>query len=58
MSLDPDTSVVNEFGRVWGIPNLFVTDASVFPTFGGYDPTLTIQAVTWRAAKHIAATLT
>lgn len=57
MGADEDSSVVDPFGRFWGIPNLFVTDASVFPTSGGYNPTLTIQALAWRAAEKIAATL-
>jgi len=55
MGADPDTSVVNEWQRFHRIPNLYVTDASVFPTSGGYNPTLTVQALAWRAAAHILA---
>ena len=40
--------------RFWGIPNLYVIDGSVFPTSGGYNPTLTIEALAWRAAEGIA----
>src|SRR5207249_4792844 len=36
-------------------PNLYLTDASVFPTSGGYNPTLTIQALAWRAAERMIA---
>ncbi len=57
MGSDPDTSVVDPWGRFWGIPNLYVTDASVFPTSGGYNPTLTIQALAWRSAHRIVGQL-
>ena len=53
MGGDEATSVVNPRQRFWGIPNLYVMDASVFPTSGGYNPTLTIQALAWRAADAI-----
>ncbi|MCA1831395.1 MAG: GMC family oxidoreductase [Actinomycetota bacterium] len=53
MGSDPDTSVVNADGRFWGIDNLYITDGSVLPTSGGYNPTLTIQAVAWRTAQSI-----
>jgi choline dehydrogenase-like flavoprotein len=54
MGFDPSTSVVNEWQRFHGIPNLYVIDGSVFPTSSGYNPTLTIEALAWRAAAHIA----
>ena len=53
MGTHPDTSVVNADQRFWGVPNLYVIDGSVFPTSGGYNPTLTIEALAWRAAKGI-----
>ena len=55
MGTDPDASVVNANGRFHGIPNLYVADGSIFPTSGGYNPTLTIQALSWRIAEGIAA---
>lgn len=55
MGSDPDTSVVDRNGRFWGIPNLYAADGSIFPTSGGYNPTLTIQALAWRIAGGIAA---
>ncbi len=55
MGSDEDTSVLDSSQRFWGIPNLYVTDASVFPTSGGYNPTLTVQALAWRAADRILA---
>jgi choline dehydrogenase-like flavoprotein len=54
MGSSPDSSVVDPDQRFWGIPNLYVIDGSVFPTSGGYNPTLTIQALAWRAAERIA----
>jgi len=54
MGADPDASVVDGHGRFHGIPNLFVADGSVLPTSGGYNPTLTIQALAWRTAEGIA----
>ena len=55
MGSDEATSVLDPSQRFWGIPNLYVTDASVFPTSGGYNPTLTVQALAWRAAERILA---
>jgi choline dehydrogenase-like flavoprotein len=55
MGADPDASVVNADGRFWGIPNLYVADTSILPTSGGYNPTLTIQALARRIARGIAA---
>lgn len=45
MGLDPERSVVNEWGRAHDVKNLFVVDGSVFVTGGGVNPTSTIQAV-------------
>lgn len=53
MGFDPAESVVNERGRFHGIPNLYIGDASVLPTSGGYNPTLTVQAMAWRMAQGI-----
>ena len=55
MGSDPDASVVNSDGRFHGIPNLYIADGSILPTSGGYNPTLTIQALAWRIAEGIAA---
>jgi choline dehydrogenase-like flavoprotein len=53
MGQDPQTSVINAFGQTHDIPNLFVTDTSVFPTGGGANITLTAMAITLRAAEFI-----
>jgi choline dehydrogenase-like flavoprotein len=50
-----DTSVVDADGRSWDIPNLWICDGSLFPTCGGVNPSLTIQALACRAADRIQA---
>jgi choline dehydrogenase-like flavoprotein len=53
MGNDPRTSVTDPFGRLHQVPNVVVTDGSVFPTSGGANPTLTIMALALRAARAI-----
>jgi choline dehydrogenase-like flavoprotein len=54
MGVDPATSVVNADGRSHRWRNLWVTDASVFPSSGGGEaPSLTIQALSLRTADRI-----
>jgi choline dehydrogenase-like flavoprotein len=53
MGDDPRTSVVDADCRAWDIKNLWVCDGSVFPTVGGVNPSLTIQAVALRTADRI-----
>ncbi|PPK44500.1 choline dehydrogenase-like flavoprotein [Trinickia symbiotica] len=55
MGDDPRSSVVNADCRSWDIPNLWICDGSVFPTVGGVNPSLTIQAIACRTADRIAA---
>ena len=45
MGTDPETSVVNEWGRSHDVRNLFVVDGSLFVTCAGVNPTRTIQAL-------------
>lgn len=48
------SSVVDPFCRAHRWKNLFVVDASVFPSSGGGEaPSLTIEALALRAARHI-----
>ncbi len=47
---NPATSVVNLSGEAHSVKNLFVADASLFPTSIGVPPTLTIAAL----ANHVA----
>ncbi|HTY67403.1 MAG TPA: GMC family oxidoreductase [Alphaproteobacteria bacterium] len=53
MGDDPRTSVVNVDCRSWDIPNLWICDGSVFPTVGGVNPSLTIQAIACRTGDRI-----
>jgi choline dehydrogenase-like flavoprotein len=55
MGDDPRSSVVDGNCRSWDIPNLWVCDGSVFPTVGGANPSLTIQAIACRTADRIRA---
>jgi gluconate 2-dehydrogenase alpha chain len=54
MGDDPASSVVNGFGISHEVPNLAILGGSTFVSTSGYNPTETIQAVSWRAAEHIA----
>ena len=53
MGDDPRMSVVNADCRSWDIPNLWICDGSVFPTVGGVNPSLTIQAIACRTGDRI-----
>ena len=55
MGFTPADSVVDADCRSWDIPNLWVCDGSVFPTSGGVNPSLTIQAIACRTGDRIAA---
>lgn len=54
MGDDPATSVVDRFHRSHEVPNLFICDGSSMVSSGRGQPTLTIQALAFRAAEHIA----
>jgi choline dehydrogenase-like flavoprotein len=53
MGNDPKTSVVDKFHRAHDVPNLYIVDGSSMVTGGRNHPTLTIQALAFRAADHI-----
>ncbi|WP_020681458.1 GMC oxidoreductase [Marinobacterium rhizophilum] len=55
MGSSPENSVVNEWGQCWDIPNLYVTDASIFAGSGVMGTTLTVMAQSLRACRHLAA---
>ena len=56
MGNDPKTSVVDKYHKAHDIPNLFIVDGSSLVTGGRNHPTLTIQALAFRAAEHIVRT--
>jgi choline dehydrogenase-like flavoprotein len=50
---DPAKSVLDPFCRSHDVPNLFVVDASFFPSSAAVNPALTIAAQALRVADHI-----
>lgn len=54
---DPRLSVLDPFCRTHDIENLFVVDASFFPSSAAVNPGLTIAAQALRVADHITQTL-
>jgi choline dehydrogenase-like flavoprotein len=53
---DPRTSVLDPFCRTHDVENLFVVDASFFPSSAAVNPGLTIAAQALRVADHIKET--
>jgi choline dehydrogenase-like flavoprotein len=53
MGKDPRTSVLNSYCQARDVKNLFVTDGSCFTTSSEKNPTLTIMALSLRAADYI-----
>jgi choline dehydrogenase-like flavoprotein len=58
MCENPDDGVTNRWGQTHEIPNLFVSDGSLFSTSAAANPTLTIVALAIRQADHIAERMT
>jgi gluconate 2-dehydrogenase alpha chain len=55
MGTDPTKSVVNQYLQSWELPNMFIVSGAVFPTYFGYNPTHTIEALSYWAAANINA---
>ncbi len=53
MGHDPKTSVIDADHRTHDVPNLFIVDGSSFVTSSRGQPTMTIQALAFRAADRI-----
>jgi choline dehydrogenase-like flavoprotein len=53
MGNDPKTSVTDRYCRLHNVDNVFVVDGSVSVTNGGFNPSLTIQAVAFWASAHM-----
>ena len=51
---DPVSSVVDRYHRSHEVSNLFICDGSSMVTSGRGQPTMTIQALAFRASEHIA----
>ena len=56
MGSDPASSALDPYCRAWDQQNLFVVDASFFPSSAAVNPALTIAAQALRAADHMLAT--
>jgi choline dehydrogenase-like flavoprotein len=54
MGDDPANSVVDRYHRSHEVPNLFICDGSSLVSSGRGQPTMTIQALAFRAGEHIA----
>jgi gluconate 2-dehydrogenase alpha chain len=54
MGDNPETNVVDRWGFSHEAPNLGVVGASVMGVSGARNPTLTVQALSWRTAEHLA----
>jgi len=50
---DPSTSVLDPFCRTHDVSNLFVVDASFFPSSAAVNPGLTVIAQALRVADHL-----
>ncbi len=57
MGADAETSTVDADGRVWGLDNLHVADASVFPSSLGVNPQVTTMAVGLAIGQAVAEAL-
>jgi choline dehydrogenase-like flavoprotein len=57
MGHDEKSSVTDQWGRVHNHDNLFVVDGSLHVTNGGFNPVLTIMALAYRCAEHIAKSI-
>jgi choline dehydrogenase-like flavoprotein len=57
MNVDPRKGVVDADSRVHSVENLYIAGASVFPTYGASNPTLTIVALALRLADHLGGVL-
>jgi choline dehydrogenase-like flavoprotein len=54
---DPGASVIDAFNKAHDLENLYIVDASFFPTSGGINPSLTIAANALRVASHLQCLL-
>ena len=54
MGKDPRKSVLNTWARANDVDNVFVTDGAAWASIGCQNPTLTMMAITARAADYIA----
>ena len=58
MGDDPNTSVVDSYGKTHDVENLYVADGSIFVTSGSANPTCTIAALALRVGRKLVEQLT
>ncbi|MBZ5530396.1 MAG: GMC family oxidoreductase N-terminal domain-containing protein [Acidobacteriia bacterium] len=51
----PETSACDIVGRLWGMDNVYVGDASLFPCVGAANPILTLSALGYWVSKNISS---
>ncbi|WFR68635.1 GMC oxidoreductase [Curtobacterium flaccumfaciens] len=56
MGTDAGNSVVDDAGRSWDVPNMWIVDNSVFPSSLIANPALTIMALSLRTADRLLRT--
>ncbi len=57
MGTDASHSVVDRDGKVFGVENLYLAGACVFPSTGTSNPTLTVVALAMRLGEHLVRRL-
>jgi choline dehydrogenase-like flavoprotein len=55
MGIDPSTSVIDPYSRLWDAPNVLVCDTAAFPSIPHQNPTLTSMALAVRASRRLVA---
>ena len=58
MGDSPSHSATRPSGETWEIKNLYVADASLFPTASGVNPMVTTEAIAIHVAANVAKSLT
>ena len=53
MEGDKEKSILDSYGKFYGIENLFVSDARIFPTAVGVNPQLSVMVISSRTAEYI-----
>lgn len=53
MGADPDHAVCDQYGRFYGLDNVFIADGSIFPTSLGVNPMVSIMAAATKIAGYI-----
>jgi choline dehydrogenase-like flavoprotein len=57
MGNNPKTSVANKWGQTHDVPNLYICDASIFPTQTDKTTTMPLVAFTMRNCGHLLENL-